>query len=633
MVISGGDAIISYEAQSKLGKHTMTVEFENKTRDKEVFQLTGPKNKKRWYQEDTKEKLVLDYDEEKHKFIVPEVWENRMLAGAPGVTNRNNMFYIEPHYVSIYYMREILHKRWFNISVKANKLVTAILRFETQRYNVKENNFKLNNPPLKWDLLTDLQKSGAAWLATGSGILADETGTGKTVQACQALNLLNPRSHTIVVCPNAVVDKWEKHIKDWTDFATINMQKEEFDGSMYANGKYPHNTVFIVSWTSLKKWAKTPNYADKESTDVEKEEKLFNWIPISLIIADECHKAKNASAKQTRTLRGIHAERKWGLTATPLANSPIDFFNLLRWVSPKIWSSKQKFIDGFCEIDYDNDGVPHIVLKKNTAEKQTFDMLSGINFFSRSFKDVVGRDIKIEREIYNTHMTEEHWKTYEDIRNMFITKVEGGILDPINGLVAINRLTQLACASLKMGTRFNKKTQEDEDYVIDMIFPSPKASGLISLLERERINSNSIVVMSASKKLINLCAKEMHDKFNYAVVTGDTPQKDRPAIYEAFMSGETNILLTTSGVSAEGIDLDKADLIIQLHRLWSLIVKEQADGRLRRFTQKKEQIKIIDVVALGPQGQQTVDSKIRNRLNFKSISLARLTRKEFVDLL
>lgn len=620
--------------QPKGGKHSMTLALENKSAEQEVFQLNSGKPKEKWYQKDTMEKPVLDYSEEKHKFFVPETWKNRDLAGYPGVHRRDGVFWIEPHYVSIYYMKQILLKRDFNISVKANKLVMSILKFENQRYNVKENNFNLSTPPPKWDMLTDLQKSGAAWLATGSGILADETGTGKTVQACQALNLLRPQNHTIIVCPNNVVDKWEKHIHDWTDFTTINMKKDEFDGAMYVEGKYPRNAIFIVSWTSLKKWAQTPGYREEdEPTEVEKEEKLFNWIPISLIIADEVHKAKNASAKQTRTLRGIHAERKWGLTATPLANTPIDFFNLLRWIIPDIWSSKQKFIHRHCQLDYDADGVPHIILKKHPVAKQTFDMLAGINFFSRSFKDVVGKDIEVEREIYETYMTEEHYKTYCDIRDMFITKVEGGILDPKNGLVAINRLTQLACASLKMGQRFNKKTQEDEDYVIDMIMPSPKASGLIDLLEKERQNSNSIVVMSASKKLINLCARLMHDKFNYDMVTGDTPQKDRPAIYDAFMTGETNILLTTAGVSAEGIDLDKADLIIQLHRLWSLIIKEQADGRLRRFTQKKDKIRIIDVVALGPQGQPTVDSKIRNRLNFKSVSLARLTRKEFVDLL
>jgi len=72
-----------------------------------------------------------------------------------------------------------------------------------------------------WDeRLSPAQNQGVGWLLQGSGLLADDMGSGKTVMASVALQWLVNHAYTnqvLIVTTQSTLHVWEDHLRDWTD--------------------------------------------------------------------------------------------------------------------------------------------------------------------------------------------------------------------------------------------------------------------------------------------------------------------------------------------------------------------------------------------------------------------------------
>ena len=54
------------------------------------------------------------------------------------------------------------------------------------------------------------------------------------------------------------------------------------------------------------------------------------------LIVDEMHLVKNMQTKRAKTINAFNTKIRFGLTGTPLANSPSDFFNIVIPGSPRL---------------------------------------------------------------------------------------------------------------------------------------------------------------------------------------------------------------------------------------------------------------------------------------------------------
>ena len=61
-------------------------------------------------------------------------------------------------------------------------------------------------------MLHPYQKQGAAFLAGGGVLLADEAGLGKTIQAIEACKALDAR-RVLVLCPAVALGVWHDEIE------------------------------------------------------------------------------------------------------------------------------------------------------------------------------------------------------------------------------------------------------------------------------------------------------------------------------------------------------------------------------------------------------------------------------------
>jgi len=466
--------------------------------------------------------------------------------------------------------------------------------------------------------LSPVQQNGMSWLTKGSGILGDEQGSGKTVQAMAAIDYMDAK-RVIVVCPKSVMRSWEVHTKEWTtshvpviiDGPAAKRRK------IIAEGLKLDRVVFIIGWQMLRTHTMLAGFGGVKRSAIETVPKELNGLTFDVLIADEAHRGKNPRAKQTRALWALDAEKRWALSGTPLANSPTDFWSLLRFINENDWPSRMRFIDEYCRVEDDFFGGETVV-GFNERNMKLFRSRTSYQFLHREMSEVIGRDIVKKRSRRYAQLKGEHLRAYRDMKQTLVAELESGNIRARGHLASIIRCIQLTGSMLDIN---------DSGKVVQ-VHPSPKAKVLVNTIKDIGLDK-PIIVMSSLKGLLYLCRDEI-DKVSksYAIVTGDTPQQARDTYLEEFQAGRINILMSTIGVFSEGVDLSKAKHLIMVQRPWSMVDSNQAEDRIRRWTQKSDVVEIIDIIT-----ENTIDARIIEVLNRKKGNLYDLTSREVTDLL
>lgn len=165
------------------------------------------------------------------------------------------------------------------------------------------------------------QKEAVSWLLLKQrGILGDDMGLGKTFSSIFAA-MESGKEKTLVVAPKHLLINWRREIHLLTDDVVVIK-----DG---------HNQWTTARFTIIN-YAKVGKYRD----EIKKEK-------FPLIIADEAHYLKNNKAQRTKNFGKIIARRKnltlWLLTGTPIANRPINFYQLLKMCKHELTQEKGKW--------------------------------------------------------------------------------------------------------------------------------------------------------------------------------------------------------------------------------------------------------------------------------------------------
>lgn len=166
------------------------------------------------------------------------------------------------------------------------------------------------------------QKTGAYWLASRAhGLLADEPGLGKTLQAIYAAEMLCLK-HVLVVCPASVRLGWLQEINECL-------------GNSYGWDVISYNGA--TSPLVLKKLRRQ----------------------YDAIILDEAHFLKTPESQRTQAIFGPdglarRAHYKWCLTGTPVLNRPRELFPVLKTLHPDFADmSFNAFAHRYCAAFWD----------------------------------------------------------------------------------------------------------------------------------------------------------------------------------------------------------------------------------------------------------------------------------------
>ena len=120
-------------------------------------------------------------------------------------------------------------------------------------------------------------------MSKNKAILADDMGTGKTLQSITAFKTLIDEGiliNCLVICPNTLIKNWEKEIIQWSPELQYSIIDPEYkDKNIYWKESLKKTNVIICSYEQIK-------IAPKFIFDMKHK----------LIIADEAHKIRKQSS-------------------------------------------------------------------------------------------------------------------------------------------------------------------------------------------------------------------------------------------------------------------------------------------------------------------------------------------------
>lgn len=439
------------------------------------------------------------------------------------------------------------------------------------------------------------QKVGGQSIMTAeSYLLFDETGTGKSRTALAGLALAKANGEVIfpalVVAPKSMLVTWQREFARFFD--GIDIRVAAGTPSKVKEALEPGGDVYIVSYDTLRRYSRLSAFPTVKLTDDEKLDKELNRINWASVVADECHRVKNPTSKQTRALWhvGDGARYRLGLTGTPIQDTLEDLWAILRYVAPDEYPTKTSFIERYALVDYNIWGGREI-RGLNPLHATEFEANAHTRF-RRVTKEVALPFLPPKMyEIRWVTLPPKMRKAYDSMVKMLVAEMEGGtVLEAKSVLERAGRLTQLANASGSV----------DADGTFHMELPSPKVDAFIEDVMDGDFNGQQVVVFSDSRQLIELCATEMEKrKLKFTMITGGVVGDERQAAMDAFQAGEVQfILLTRAG--GEGITLTAASVMVRLFRSWSFIVHRQSEDRVHRIgSERHESVTYVDYITEG----------------------------------
>ena len=191
----------------------------------------------------------------------------------------------------------------------------------------------------------DHQKSGIEFLLCRDGaILADDMGLGKTFQAIIAALESNSK-RILIVCPSSMKITWQREIE---------MFKEK--GTIISGSKWPDflHRFTIINFDILKNFHTIGKQTkDKNTGELNTHHRHLVNMNYDLIIVDEAHKVKDHKSQRGKIINEITLNyginKSWLLTGTPIANRPMDFYNLLKLTSAKVADNWKFFATRYCD--------------------------------------------------------------------------------------------------------------------------------------------------------------------------------------------------------------------------------------------------------------------------------------------
>jgi SWI/SNF-related matrix-associated actin-dependent regulator 1 of chromatin subfamily A len=162
-------------------------------------------------------------------------------------------------------------------------------------------------------------------------ILADDMGLGKTTSTIIAA-LESGAKKVLIICPATLKINWKREIENYSDKSIYIAESKNFSTEA---------DFVIINYDIIK------NFHDPK----KKDESQVLAANFDLVIIDEAHYIKNATAQRTKLINDIvkKTDRLWLLTGTPMTSRPIDYFNLLSLIDSPVAKNWMAYAIRYCQ--------------------------------------------------------------------------------------------------------------------------------------------------------------------------------------------------------------------------------------------------------------------------------------------
>jgi len=385
--------------------------------------------------------------------------------------------------------------------------------------------------------LYPFQKAGRDFLAARNvALLADQMRLGKSIQSIAAADQIGA-CKILVVCPASARVVWGEQWKKWqtkSRYVTVGHPGVDITGRDRIG-----MSVLIIGYT-------------RPEDELPEQE-------YDLVIVDECHYLKTASAERTKRIYRIikTAPRVWFLSGTPCPNGNYaEMWPILR-MTGRCGYTYSDFVEKFCKGYQPARGDFRITGHKPGADEAIAKMLDGF-MLRRKLVDVWPDLPPVHTEFYPVERPPNvEFDEMLDGRVHVAASVGGFYLD--SELTTWRRLTGLA-----------------------------KVRGVVEVVKQELEAGLDKIVLFAWHKEVIEGLREGLKKYSPVVIVGSTSPESRKTAVEQFKtSPKVKVFIGNIQAAGEALDLSVACEVGFVELGWNPGTNDQPAARVQGINQKR----------------------------------------------
>ncbi len=412
------------------------------------------------------------------------------------------------------------------------------------------------------------QKRGIEFLArSGRALLADEMGLGKTIQALLAATILRkaqrPVRSVTIVCPASLRGSWRDEIRRWLG-----------EDAVLLEGRPSQRARSIKA---------RPRWLITHYEQVLRDQAHHVEAEAELLIIDEAQRAKGISSKTARALKSIPARHVFALTGTPLENRLEEAYAIAQLID-------QRLLPPLWQIERD-----HLVRDERGSRVMLYRNLSALRsrlapaFLRRRKEDVAPELPERLRSISFLPLHPAVLETYEDVM-AHVARIASGAraLTPAE----LDRIQRLLVIARRCCNGPHMLGMEVDAARI------PKLAELRHALVDLCLGEGRKVVVFSEWTDMTEAVERLVESLGIPVVhlRGSVPVKQRPALIRSFGEAEGAAVFVSTDAGGVGLNLQAADVVVNLDLPWNPARLEQRLARVHRIGARRP-VQVLLLVA------------------------------------
>lgn len=485
------------------------------------------------------------------------------------------------------------------------------------------------------------QKAGVAFLVPRDRtLLADEMGTGKTIQTIGVINYDRSIKKVLVVCPAHLRTNWQKEAMNWLSkderswrFYIVDKDEPLPDDVNFVIANYNRITVEYRSCELCKGERQKPYPCTRciGTGDEPGKKELCHLcngkktgrceickgrgkVPAinlkiagslmaqkwDILVLDEAHFIKNQTAARTRSIIGQPALRKEGLvhrsrktifiTGSPMPNRPMELWPVCSICAPDQFRSYRAFLKRYCNAHEEFIGQGKKVLKVDgSSNLEELQEIMRSTFMIRRLKAEVLKDLPPKiRQIVPLMPTEKAKKLISEEKDIWQQKF-GDELE-IAKIAIVNAKEENDNATYSAIVERLKYIQKIAFQEMSRIRHEIAMAKVPSVMEHIdgmlKEGCNKIIVFAHHNDVIETLMNRWSD--DTVGIYSKTKRNDRDEAIRKFQEDpRTKIFIGSIMAAGTGITLTASSNVVFAELDWTPANVTQSEDRAHRIGQKK----------------------------------------------
>lgn len=462
--------------------------------------------------------------------------------------------------------------------------------FEEEEVTINEcGNFNFKTSPFKHQI-----EGFNYGLTHDRWLLGDEQGLGKTKQVIDiavAKKDMYGYKHCLIICGvNGLKWNWQNEIKTHSNETGWIIGQRTKRGNKVVIGSNKDKLYDLNNVESISSYFLITNVETLRDKNISaKLSELCANNTISIVAIDEIHKCKNASSQQGKGILKLQSECRIAMTGTPLMNTPMDLFIILKWLGyerhsyyafEKHYCIKGGFggyeIVGYRYLDELQEQLQNIMLRR--LKDEVLDLPEKV--YIDEYVDMTGKQEQVYKEV-----TAEIKANIDQIK------------------IANNPLAQLI--RMRQATGYT-------GILSSTIQESAKLDRLEDIVEETIKNGKKVVIFSNWLQMTSPVYDRLSKLYDGVIITGETADADRQLNVNRFQNDDNcKFILGTIGAMGTGLTLTAGTVVVFMDHPWTRAAYDQAVDRCHRIGQKNN-ITVYNLLCRG-----TIDERIWEIVNNK----------------